>query len=612
MRVFLLLLLLGASPVWALQNQLPDHPSPYLAMHGDDPVAWQDWGVAAVEQARKEDKLLFISSGYFSCHWCHVMQRESYQNPRVAALLNEFFVPVKLDRELNPALDEYLIEFLERTQGRAGWPLNVFLTPEGYPLVGATYVPTDRFTLLLERLAEVWASKRDKTRNTARRALLQIMSKAVQGRVDPLPPQELVDRLIRQALSVGDPMEGGFGEQNKFPMAPQLLALLQVRQQLVNSSSQESLDRLLLVTLDQMADQGLRDQLGGGFFRYTVDPSWQVPHFEKMLYTQAQLAKVFLLAGKVYQRQDYLDVAADTLDFTLREMRGTQGALIASFSAVDGDNVEGGYYLWQPVDLQRILGAEDAMLARQYWGMLQGQTTEVGFLPRSGTSLKELAEQTGVTEDALKQRLAQIRIKLLTERAQRSLPADTKELAGWNGMMISALALAADQLAEPRYQAAAEKLRDAIRSRLWQVDEQTLWRARAGNAQVGSASLEDYAFLAEGMHHLARVSGNQEDVAWRDQLLASAWKRFYSATGWQSHQKALIPGMAKKPAQRDGALPAAAGVVMQLSTAEQGIVEATGMQEAHDMSRLNIQEEPFWYASHLLAVLPDETAKNPE
>ncbi len=308
----LLLLLPGLSP--ALTNQLIEHPSPYLAMHGDDPVQWQEWGEEALERARKENKLLFISSGYFACHWCHVMQRESYRNPQVAAFLNRHFIPVKVDRELQPALDAHLIEFVRRTRGHAGWPLNVFLTPAGYPLYGLTYSPKAQFSALLLRLEGAWDKQPEQLTEMARRAALEMEeSKPASADGGVIDSRKLQQGLVTMALAMGDDLVGGFGAQNRFPMAPQWLVLLDVQA----SSKDEDLQALAQLTLDQMANLGLRDHLQGGFFRYTVDPAWQTPHFEKMLYTQALLSRLYIRAAHLFDRPDYLQVAADTLDFTL-------------------------------------------------------------------------------------------------------------------------------------------------------------------------------------------------------------------------------------------------------------------------------------------------------
>jgi uncharacterized protein YyaL (SSP411 family) len=599
LRVFLLSLLLA--PAWAgMQNQLKGHPSPYLAMHGDDPVAWQDWGEAALELAREQDKLLFISSGYFSCHWCHVMQRESYRNPQVAALLNEHFIPVKLDRELHPALDAYLIDYLERTQGTAGWPLNIFLTPEGYPLIGATYLPVDQFSTLLQRLNKTWNDKRGKTRNLARRALLQVIAKKVHGQAKSLLPGELRQRFVLQALSFGDAMEGGFGDQNKFPMAPQLLGLLAIR----SDVPYPPLDSLLQLTLDQMLQQGLRDHLAGGFFRYAVDPSWQVPHFEKMLYTQAQLARVFLLAGVSYGREDYLEIARETLDFMLREMPGEQGALIASFSAIDEKGEEGGPYLWHPQDLDTLLGAEDAALVRRYWAMVGPPPLESGYLPRRGASIEELAAASQQSPEYVWSDLQELREKLLEARRQRALPADNKELAAWNGLAVGTLAMAAKLLNQPTYGAAANKIAKALHSRLWQDGE--LWRARAGDAAVGATGLADYAYLAEGLHLLLQLQHDDEIAMWRDQLIDTAWDKFFSEQGWQATQQHLIPGMGAKMADGDGALRSPSAVLMALTKSVGSADFKNRLEAAIAMSRDSVQAEPFWHASYVPVLISAE------
>ena len=591
----LLACLLGM-PAWAMQNQLVDHASPYLAMHGDDPVAWQDWGEEALQLARSQDKLIFVSSGYFSCHWCHVMQRESYRDPQIAALLNAHFIPVKIDRELHPALDAYLIDFVERTQGTAGWPLNVFLTPEGYPLVGMIYLPPERFSVVLERLDATWQTKRGKTRNLARRALLQLSALPATQEVEALPAQTLRESFLRQALAYGDPLEGGFGEQNKFPMSPQLLAMLELR----GEDTPRSIDTLLTTTLDQMARRGLRDHLGGGFFRYTVDPSWLVPHFEKMLYTQAQLARVYLLAGRLYARDDYLQVARDTLDFALREMRGPQRGLIASFSAVDAAGEEGGPYLWHADELQQLLGEENAQLAIRHWDMQGPPPLDGGHLPLQGEGAAEIAAASDREPAQLAQQFEALRRQLLAARAERGLPADTKELAAWNGLMIGALAQAAVELREDRYGEAALQLAQVIRERLWQ--DGRLWRARAGDAPVGIASLADYAFLAEGIDLLLQWRNVGDLAAWRDQLLRAGWDLFHTELGWKASEQRLLPGMGQEAAAKDGALRAPGAVLMRLSLTTTDPEIQTRLRQALHHSRLPVQQEPFWYASHLLVL----------
>ena len=598
MRPFLLTLLLTlVVPVMGMQNQLSDHASPYLSMHGQDPVAWQDWGPGAIELARKEGKLLFVSSGYFSCHWCHVMQRESYRDTKIAAILNEHFVPVKLDRELHGALDTYLIDFVDKTQGQAGWPLNVFLTPEGYPLIGATYMPAEAFKELLERLNTNWQDEREKMRNLARRVTLQLMLNEAPAKVEPLDPGALREALLSQAATVADAMEGGFGNQSRFPMAPQLMALLQLQA----TAPQPELAEFLTLTLDKMADEGLRDQLAGGFFRYTVDPSWQVPHFEKMLYTQAQLSEIYLRAAELFSRQDYAEVARDTLEFVLREMAAPQGGYVASFSAVDGAGEEGGVYLWNIDELHALFGEEDTALARRYWRMQDLPVLDGGHLPRRGEDISTIARVTNLSEEELAATMEAINSVLLVVRGERELPIDHKSLAGWNGLMLGALARAARQWQDPRLRKAASDLRDYLRNQLW--DGKQLRRALADGGVIGKASIEDYAYVAYGMAQYAELSGDPVDRTFVAVLLNLAWQRYYGPGGWRRDDRPLIPGMAAESAMPEGALPSPSALLVRVALQSDDPALVAKAAAAAGLARRKAQQEPFWYAGHHAALL---------
>jgi hypothetical protein len=599
-----------ALPVQALENQLRSHPSPYLAMHADDPVAWQDWGEAAVAHARDSGKLLFISSGYFACHWCHVMQRESYRDPAIARLLNRHFVPVKLDRELHDALDGFLIDYVERTTGQAGWPLNVFLTPEGYPLIGATYLPPERFAELLVRLNRVWTDERGRMRNLARRTLLQLRLDDAPPARAALGPGELRRALLEQALKLASPMEGGFGDQSRFPMAPQLLVLLDLQAE----TPDERLAEFLQLTLDNMARQGLRDHLGGGFFRYTVDPGWQVPHFEKMLYTQALLAEVFMRGAEVFGRSDYADVARDTLHFVAREMAGPQGGYVASFSAVDGAGEEGGVYLWSVDELHSLLGEADTALARRYWNMLDVPPFDAGHLPRRGETVEQIAAASGQDPAQLAARVHQLRLALLTARATRELPVDHKELAGWNGLMLAAFAKAARRWDDPVFEGSAQRIRDFLYHRLW--DGRSLRRAvavgEAGKERaVGRASLADYAYVAYGFSEYAQLSGDPADQTFVTVLLSLAWQHFHGPGGWRMDGRPLIPGMAEEAAMLEGALPAPSALVIGLAANGTHPELAEQARTAAEQARPKAQTEPFWYAGHAAALLSSVSIPRP-
>ena len=587
MRVILPLILLVCSlPALAQPNALKGNPSPYLAMHGEDPVHWQPWSADVLTRARAEGRMIFISSGYYACHWCHVMQRETFKDPRVAAQLNAHFIAVSLDRELNPALDAHLIDFVERTSGVSGWPLNVFLTPEGYPLVGLTYAPRDNFLELLGNIQQLWQQEPAKARQLAEQGMAEIVrQRAGVAEVKVLPAGELIAAMRREALSQANELEGGFGEQSRFPMVPQLLALLDG----LRAQPDARLQAFLVTTLDQMARNGLRDQLAGGFFRYTADPNWQIPHYEKMLYDQALMAHLYLRAGQQLGRADYLAVAGDTLDFVLRDMAGSDGGYIASLSAVDAAGEEGGAYLWLPAQLKAVLQGEQLELAREHWRLRGIPATDGGFLPMAGKSAEQLA---GTADpEHVRRLLADARDKLLAARAKRGIPRDSKQLAGWNGLLLQALAEASQVLPEPRYGAAARHLQAFLVGRLW--DGQRLARALDGGQAIGQAGLADYAYAAAGLAAMGESSVSRR-------LLTQAWQRFHDSAGWRRTDQGLLPGMAVEPALMDDVLPSPSALMVALSLGSKDEVLAAQAVQARSAAASSVAGSPFWYAGHAL------------
>ena len=584
----LLSLGLAANAAPALTNQLKHHPSPYLAMHATDPVAWQDWGPAAVERARREGKLLFISVGYFSCHWCHVMQRESYRNPDIAAFLNRHFVPVKVDRELEAALDARLIEFAERTRGQGGWPLNVFVTPEGYPMYAALYLPPAEFKSVLERLQGLWAKDRAVierlARDEAKRAAAPAEMPAATG------------SFVEQALAQADFIHGGFGEQSKFPSAPQLEALLAR----AATGPEPRLQEFLQLTLDHMADLGLYDHVGGGFFRYTVDPSWKTPHFEKMLYDNALLARVYLHAARTLRVPQYEAVARATLDFMVRELRTPDGALIASLSAVDNKDVEGGYYLWNVDELAALLSEREAQVLRLAFGMQDAAPFEAGYLPLRSLPPAEVARQLGMDTAAVETALSQALEKLRLARAKRTVPRDIKLLAGWNGLALAAFAEAARVTGEAKYRDVAAGIRDYLMRALW--DGKTLKRAVDKGRAVGAVALEDYAYVTQGLLEWARLTDSTADYAQAASVARAAWQRFYAARGWRLDERSLIQTSGAEAAIADGPLPSPSAVLVEAALALAGktgdVALARQARTARDLARPAVQRDRFWQASH--------------
>ena len=582
-----------------LSNQLKNHPSPYLALHGSDPVAWQDWDARAVQAASRENKLLFVSIGYFSCHWCHVMQRESYKNPDIADYLNKHFIPVKVDRELEPALDARLIAFAEKTQGVSGWPLNVFLTPDGYPLYAVMYLPPAEFKGVLERLQQLWQQDPEGLKRVAR--------KAAGGGNGPGTPKlsaatvkGYVSSVIKTSQQIGDPFNGGFGEQSKFPSVPQLDFLLHQYQ----LQPDPRLKILLTRTLDNMMHYGLYDHLGGGFFRYTVDPGWRTPHFEKMLYDNALLARLYLRAGSLMGREDYTRVVRQTLDFMSQVMRRPGGGFIAALSAIDSNNIEGGYYLWQPGELKKRLTTEELKVYLPLRGMSDAPAFEDGHLPIANKTVAEVAGITGMSTGKVAALLASADRKLLTARTARSLPADSKLLAGWNGLALSAYTEAARAKLGPDYAGIASGIRNYLVGQLW--DGKQLQRSVVDGRAIGQASLEDYAQVARGLLDYALLTGRADDFDTVRSVVNVGWQRFYGNTGWRLSQTSLMQPEAGQDAIADGPMPSPSGSLMATtlelaarldddSLRRQALV---ALNSGHDV----IAADPFWYVGHVGAM----------
>ena len=420
-------------------NALANHPSPYLAMHGNDPVNWMEWGDAALEKARKENKLLFVSIGYYACHWCHVMHKESFSNAEIAKKLNADFIAIKVDRELSPVLDKRLIDFVSATNGRAGWPLSVFITPEGIPLVGATYIPQASFSNALSKLAQQWKTDSIQLKADAKNLNDQITS-AISKQETKGTKKHLADsskKLLSEIMSMADTLQGGMGRQMKFPAAPQLHALLTLNQH----TKDPEIDQFIKLTLNVMASKGLHDELAGGFYRYTVDQGWNTPHFEKMLYTNALLALLYFDAADYYNDKNYRRIALETLHFLKEGMQGQSGAFIASLSAVDDQSIEGGYYLWTQDELKKIFNQPELRLANTAWQMNRHAERDAGILPMMQISLDEVSKKLKLSKSIVQQQLIQLKFKLKAYRQKhRKLPRDHKLLTGWNGLVLAAFA----------------------------------------------------------------------------------------------------------------------------------------------------------------------------
>jgi uncharacterized protein YyaL (SSP411 family) len=556
-----------------------------------------------MEEARRSGRLVFVSIGYFSCYWCHVMRRESFSDESIADMLNTAFVPVKVDRELEPALDEYLNAFLQATRGYSGWPLNVFLTPDGHPLLGAVYLPPEQFRILLQRLTVAWQQGRDELEKAAADAAGALQSGEQESRemtVDRASVAPIVETFVQQSNRIADELEGGFGDTSKFPSVPQLRTLLLIQ----SLAPEPALTEFLQLTLQQMADKGLRDHLGGGFFRYTTDPNWMTPHFEKMLYDNALLADLYLRAADVLHMPSLRLVAYDTLDFMLAEL-WRDGAFDSSLSSVDDEDVEGGYYLWDRETLERVLDDDERRVADLAWQLTGPPPFEQGYLPVAGAHGASIAEQLSMDGDAVDALIVSARNKLRAERRSRTLPRDSKQLTGWNGIALAALARAGARPDGARYLAAARRLRDVIALELWTGTG--LLRARGASDAAGQGSLQDYAYVAEGLLSLARIAQSEaqsaDDYALVRRILVDAWRRFHSQHGWRRAAVSLIPMLQPSSAMSDGPIPSPSAAILAATLETAAFLhdqELRGQAEAA-MRRTGpiLAEQPFFYASHL-------------
>lgn len=571
-----------------LHNSLSGHASPYLALHGQDPVAWQEWNAETVARARRENKLLFVSLGYFSCHWCHVMQRESYRDPAIAALLNRHFIPVKVDRELNAALDAALIEFASRLNGVAGWPLNAFVTPDGYPAYAVLYQPPAEFKALLKTLASDWRTQADALKQAARDAAPPL-SHLPTRKPDADSGRQLQQAYLAEVWRHADSLQGGFSQVSKFPMPSHLVQLLEIHAR----QRDPRLAEFLQLTLDQMARRGLRDHVNGGFFRYTVDPDWRTPHFEKMLYDNSQLAPIYARAAEVFKRPDYLELAHQTLDFMLDTLAAPEGGFYTATSALDRRGREGGAYLWQPAALRRLVKPAEFDLLRKVWRLDAPAPFALGYLPQEQVDLSP-AERA-----RLQPRMQSILVRLKAAGRNREAPLDSKINAGLNGLALSAFSRAGQGV--PRFEAAARKLRGYLESRL--ISQGQLAKTRAGKRLFPDAELDDYAYVVAGLDDFARVYRDPSAGKLARALAQQAWARFFSAAGWRREAKPLLATLRPQPALPDGALPSAASRLIAatrslLRTQPDFALDAS-LDQALALALPAMQRNPFDYPGGL-------------
>jgi uncharacterized protein YyaL (SSP411 family) len=505
-------------------NRLSRESSPYLLLHAHNPVDWYSWGPEAFEKAKKENKPIFLSIGYSSCFWCHVMERKVFTNEKIAEYMNKHFVNIKVDREERPDVDDIYMTSLNvyfqaiESPQRGGWPLSIFLTPEGKPFAGGTYFPPEDenertgFVTVIERVNEFWTENRKETEELAN-VLTEEVQRVMKPRLVLTPvkiERKLVSDVTQALLESYDPVHGGIGfnpntpDGPKFPV-PSKLVLLQYA---IRNGDKES-EKIVIHTLDSIAAGGIHDHLGGGFHRYTIDRRWHIPHFEKMLYDQAQLADVYIEAFRQTENVSYRKTAEGIFTYLFREMIDPLGGFHSALDA-ETDGVEGEYYVWSKDEVAKTLGRDESELFRKVYGMKNPQVFEHGYVLHLPKPLDEVADELKLSTAELDRRLIKLRSKLLAVRQQRKpLLKDDKILASWNGLMIRALANAGRVLENEKYVQAAEQVAEFILSRM--RDEQgRLNRTFRGRQASLNAYLDDYAFLVEGLMALHQATGREK------------------------------------------------------------------------------------------------------
>ncbi|WP_234968912.1 thioredoxin domain-containing protein [Thiomicrospira sp. ALE5] len=542
------LLWLPSPAVLALDSPLHSHPSAYIALHANDPINWQLWGPEAMQLAQEQQKPIFISSGYFACHWCHVMHEENYQDPLIAELLNQHFISVKIDRELLPDLDDYLLNRLRAATGSAGWPLHGILTPEGQLFSGFVYQPRDTLLQTLLHLNHWWREDADRIRTLSRpntQANETLISRA-----------QLESDIASQLLNIMDSFEGGINQTQKFPHSPLLLSTLK----------QQNLDHdtidWIKTTLDQMQTEHLRDHIHQGFFRYTVDPNWQEPHFEKMLYDNAQLAELFFIAGAKFDRADFISTAIDTLNYVENELLSPiTGLAQSSQSAIDERGIDGARYIWSRNQLIEQLDSHLFEIVNSAWQLDGVPPFELGWLPKPIDSTHWPDIQQAL--------------------ASRPAITDDKQLLSWNGLLIRSYLHGYLTTQNPHFKHQMISLAHRLNHLLSLAEPP---RALNNTGQlVEKATLEDFAYVISAFEDMAHYLN---DVYWADQatkLRILAKQQFFINDQWHTSTQALLPGQSRYFDLIDLATPSSTAI----------------MRCAEPKIAISADFQPWQYASYL-------------
>ena len=570
------------------QNRLAEKKSPYLLQHASNPVDWLPWGKEAFEKARRENKPIFLSVGYSTCHWCHVMAHESFEDDAIAEIMNREFVNIKVDREERPDVDRVYMTFVQATTGSGGWPMSVWLTPQLEPFVGGTYFPPEdrfgqpAFKRVLQRIAEAWKNDREKISAQGANIIQALREAAREEAAAGEINASILEGAYQQLARTFDPHEGGFGRAPKFPRPVALNFLTRFHARNPDTDSGQHALEMVLLTLRRMAAGGMHDHIGGGFHRYSVDGHWHVPHFEKMLYDQAQLASAYLDACQITGEADFVATARDILDYVRRDMTSPEGGF---YSAEDADSpvaavydhreseigahraplqktAEGAFYVWTKQEIDDALGDEAPRFSIQY-GVEENGNVPTAADPHGELRGKNILIERHSPADGAQKSLAQSRQKLFSLRSKRPRPhLDDKIIAAWNGLMISAFARGAQVLDDASYLETATRAAEFVPAKLYDESRKTLFRSyRDGRSEVEGFA-DDYAFFIQGLIDLYQASFEMRWLKFalelQCQMDALFWDDkgggYFAVTG---HDSSILLRMKE---ENDSAEPAASSV----------------------------------------------------
>ncbi len=590
-------------------NRLAGETSPYLLQHAHNPVDWYPWGEEAIQKARTEDKPIFLSIGYSACHWCHVMEHESFENPEIATLMNDRFVNIKVDREERPDLDQIYMSAVQAMTGHGGWPMSVFLTPDLKPFFGGTYFPPSDargmagFPRVLLGVHRAWEERRNEIRESAAEMTEQLQAFAALPRSQGKLEVSLLDNAARVILRNFDPKDGGFGRAPKFPHPMDLKVLLRHHARTRDDYALHAVRH----TLDKMARGGIYDHLGGGFARYSTDERWLVPHFEKMLYDNALLASAYLEAYQATREPDFARVARETMEYVLGRMTAPEGAFFSTEDA-DSEGKEGKYYVWTLGEFEQILGADRARTFAQVYDVTPSGNWEHQNILNLPKTIAQAAKLLGRDEANLRDELDRSRAELLAVRDRRVPPGkDTKVLVAWNGLMIASMAEGGRILKESRYLDAASRAAGFILDRMRQDDGRLLHTYKDGRARL-DAYLDDYADLIDGLTRLYEATGEPRWIESSMELARVMIEEFLDPTDGGffytgHHHEALIT---RQKDYSDNATPSGNGMA---ATALLRLGALTGRNDLTDAGRsalesvhLLLDREPAAAGQSLIAL----------